>query len=225
MMGGYGSGRYGSGTPTTDGRLFLDIRQLRRAGYLEAPAGKMVSYILSWSRGEEPIGKITVMVRGRNAAYPSELVLDYVTQGWGETEWTPVRELVPIETTPCRYGGERPWLRCPRCRSRRAVLFSVAGWFRCRACHGIVYASTRETEDDRMSRRALAIQKRLGGHRYGTIYDPLPKPAGMHWATYARLCAELDELARRSLQRFTERFGSFEQLLKDAPLDDLARAL
>lgn len=227
-MGGYGSGRHGSGKPTTDPLLFLDIRYLRRSGLLRSTATGPYSFSLSWSCRGNPSGNISVIVQGTEGTYPPEIVLDYSTKGWGETTWTPVRERVMIETTECNYGGERPWFLCPHCGSRRAVLFSVDGRFRCRACHGIVYSSTRETEDDRLARRALEIQKRLGGHKYGTIYDPGPKPPHMHWATYERICEELSDLNMLTLCSFMARFGKLEKrfdALKDAPLGDLARLL
>jgi len=227
-MGGYGSGRPGSGHPTTDGLLFLDIRYMRCAGFFRAGRDRSYWGSLSWSRRGEPSGNVSVIVPASATLYPPEILLSYRTRAWNETAWTDVAEHVAIETTPCRYGGERPWLLCPRCGSRRAVLFSVGGRFRCRDCHGIVYSSTRETETDRIARRAIALQKRLGGHRHGTIYDPEPKPPGMHWATYERICAELDDLNIATLSAFMARFGKLEKrfaALEDAPLGDLARLL
>lgn len=227
-MGGYGSGRRGSGQGTTDSLLSLDIRYLRRAGFFQAPPGQVYSGSLAWSCRGQPSGDISVIVRGAETAYPPELELHYRTRARGETAWTEVDERIAIETTPCRYGGERPWFLCPRCFDRRAVLFSVDGVFRCRACHGLVYTSTRETDDDRVVRRALVIQKRLGGHTSGTIFDPEPKPRGMHWATYERLCDELYELNLQTMCSFIARFGKASDplaALEGASLEELARLL
>jgi len=207
-MGGYGSGRPASCHPTTDGLLFLDVRFLRRAGYLR-PSPASSWYTLSWSRGGHPNGTITLIVPRTEASYPDHVLLSYRTQAPGQADWTEVSERVAIETTPCHYGGERPWLACPRCGSRRAVLFSVGGYFRCRACHRVVYASTRETEDDRVTRRAGTLQRRLGGHQYGSVFDAGPKPTGMHRATYRRICDELEDLDIASMQAFLARFGKY----------------
>jgi len=227
-MGGYGSGKRGSGHPTTDSLLFLDIRYLRRSGLLRPAPDSPYSFTLSWSRRGEPSGSISVFVPRSEALYPPEIILNYRTQARGDRDWKDIAEQVAIETTECHYGGERPWFLCPRCFDRRGVLFSVDGRFRCRACHGLAYSSTRETEDDRAARRALVIQKRLGGHTYGTIFDPEPKPPHMHWATYARLCEELDDLNMLTLCSFMARFGKLSDGiagLEDMPLGDLARLL
>jgi hypothetical protein len=229
-MGGYGSGRPSSGKPTTDPLLFLDIRYLRKRGYFATGVkpGYQARCSVEWSSRGEPSGDIRLIVPGSETPYPPEIILTYRTRGRGETAWTDVSDRVMIETTECHYGGERPWFLCPRCGSRRAVLFSVGGRFRCRECHRAAYSSTRETEDDRAARRALAIQKRLGGHKHGTIYDPEPKPPHMHWKTYARLCDELDELNILTMRSFMARFGKLEKrfpALEDASLGDLARLL
>ncbi len=224
-MGGYGSGKSGSERPTTDPLLSLDIRYMRRAGLLRSTSAAPYSFSLSWSCRGNPSGNISVIVPGSEGTYPPEIVLDYSIKARGETTWTPVCEAITIETTECHYGGERPWFLCPRCFSRRAVLFSVDGCFRCRECHDVAYTSTRETADDRLIRRALAIQKRLGGHKYGTVFDPEPKPPYMHWSTYTKLCDELDDLARTSYAGFFTRFGKLEKALEDASLEELAQLL
>jgi len=208
-MGGYGSGRPASRYPTTDGLLFLDVRFLRRAGYLR-PSAASSWFTLSWSQGGRPSGTVTLIVPRTEAPYPDHVFLSYRTQAPGQSDWTEVSERVAIETTPCHYGGERPWLACPRCGTRRAVLYSVGGYFRCRACHRVVHASTRETEDDRVTRRADTLQRRLGGHRYGSVFDAGPRPAGMHWRTYLRIQDELDELNVASMQVFLARFDKHD---------------
>ncbi|HEV2127703.1 MAG TPA: hypothetical protein VGR22_03695 [Thermomicrobiales bacterium] len=77
------------------------------------------------------------------------LTLEYRTRGRGDAEWTPRTLRVWLEWTPCHFGGERVWFRCPGCLSRRAVHFSVGGVFRCRACHDLAYTSTREDAIER----------------------------------------------------------------------------
>ena len=228
-MGGYGSGRRASSYPTSDELLFLDIRVLCTQGYFatRAAPGEGLRYSVAWSCRGQPSGDIQLIVPGTDDAYPSGVELVYRVKALYETAWTEVRERIPIATTACHYGGERPWWLCPRCGSRRAVLFSVGGRFRCRACHRVAYSSTRETASDRVFRRALTLQKRLGGHRYGTVFDPEPKPPHMHWATYERICDELHDLSIQSMQDFLARFGKLERDLAGRPasLVDLARAL
>jgi hypothetical protein len=214
FMGGYGSGRSGSGFTLTDGLLFLDIRYLRKRGYFATGAcpGYEARCSVQWSRRGEPSGNIVLLVPGTEAgAYPPSVTLAYRTKAWGETTWTDRTERIPIETTPCHYGGERPWFCCPGCGDRRAVLFSVGGLFRCRGCRRIAYTSTHEPSYDRSIRRALTIQRRLGGHKQGSVFDPQPKPPHMHRRTYQRLCDELDDLNYGSLRAMVARLDKLER--------------
>jgi hypothetical protein len=213
-MGGYGSTRWNwERTRTDDGGLLqLDIRRLARDGCLAPGAISTIT----WTRGDgEPAGTITTyMDRDRPC-----LTLDYATQRQGETEWTPHLTRVWLDATPCHYGGERPWFQCPGCGKRRAVLYSVAGVFACRACHDLAYASTREDSHERSIRRVHAIQNRLGGGGYGVpIWDIPPRPARMQWQTYRCLVHELRwELHRQD--------GMFDHWLakREALLDRLAK--
>lgn len=106
-------------------------------------------------------------------------------------EWTNGRGDV-VGATPCTYGGERLWLTCPSCHSRRRVLYSVVGRFRCRQCHDLAYASTREDTHDRSIRRTRKLHKRLSasGNDLFTFPD---KPRGMHWGTYEHIARQLDD--------------------------------
>jgi hypothetical protein len=186
-MGGFGSGRWGwHGAKTdTDGLLRLDVRFLARQGYLDPNTSG--AYSVAWSRGDRPAGDILVRY---DATRPGELVLDYrVRVGEGDP-WEPVRETVPLDSSPCRYGGERPWFLCPRCLGRRAVLYGVGDRFRCRACHDLAYSSTREGADERNRRRADELRRRIGCKR-GPFSVPL-KPKGMHWRTFERIVAEIN---------------------------------
>lgn len=69
----------------------------------------------------------------------------------------------------------------------------------CRHCHRLTYASTRETDDDRASRRANKIRRRLGWEP-GILNAENGKPKGMHWDTYWRLVARHHETATESMR-------------------------
>ena len=180
-MGGFGSGRWGWRwtRETTDGLLWLDVRDLARRGNLAAPPGCEAIGTLSWTRRGEPAGSIAVRYR---ASDPDAIVLDYRTRGPGDGEWRDVRERVRLDRTPCHYGGSRPWFLCPGCGARRAVLYSVGGRFRCTRCHDLAHASTREQPWDRATRRADKLRRRIGCE---PGWHSVPwKPKGMHWRTY-----------------------------------------
>lgn len=176
---------------STGGLLCLDVRALKRAGALRPGA----VHVWGWTRGRDaaPAGDIVVTMNRHGDC----LTLDYRTRRPGE-EWTPRRQPVWLETTPCHYGGHRVWFTCPGCQSRRAVLFSAGGVFRCRGCHDLAYQSTREDDMDRGTRRIRTLQRKLKASPGCDPWHIPPKPARMHWSTYARLAFELRvAIARR----------------------------
>lgn len=190
-MGGDGSGERFFSKPTTDHALRLDVRWLARQGLFEP--GAVAWMPLSWTRGGEPAGDITVRYDVRQ---PHELILAYRTRGPLDAEWTDVREQFRLEWTPCHYGGQRVWCRCPVCGRRRAVLYSVHGRFRCVPCNGLAYSSTRDELLDRLNRRGERIMEKMGAERVWVLRWIIPpcKPKHMHWETYERLCREWLEI-------------------------------
>jgi hypothetical protein len=99
-----------------------------------------------------------------------------------------VNESIPLTWTPCHYGGQRPWFRCPGwgCGRRVAKLYLGDGAFRCRHCLDLGCESQRETPAFRLLAKAQNIRLRLGGS--ASLTEPFPsKPKGMHGCTYARL--------------------------------------
>lgn len=156
-----------------------------------------------WRAGWYDAGTIvTIMDHDR-----PRLTLDYATRRTGETNWTPHKHHVWLETTPCYYGGERTWFRCLHRQCRRAVLFSVNGLFACRGCHDLAYTSTREDEAGACDRRIRQIGDRLGSDgngRQGFLWTMPDKPKGMHWRTYDRLTRELYHEHERREDLFAE---------------------
>ena len=217
-MGGSGSGTR-EGNPTTDAALRLDVRWLARQGLI-AP-GIAAEMALHWTRTGLPDG--TILVR-YDARRPDQLLLIYRTRATYEADWTTVHDIIPLERTPCHYGGERLWCRCPGCDSRRAVLYGLQGRFRCVTCHRLAYRSTREDRLTRLNRRGRRLTDRLRAEPAWVLdwLRPPAKPPGMHAQTYARLCrtwwalwretaevaeAELGPLIERLERRFGEGLG------------------
>ena len=93
---------YGSGRLTCEACKSIDVRRWHREGRLMA--GRYFSW--RWTRDGEPSGNISVR---------SELdavVLTYRWRPYGDTEWSPIEQRVPIAWTPCHFGGRRPWFVC-----------------------------------------------------------------------------------------------------------------
>jgi len=99
-------------------------------------------------------------------------------------------QVIPIDWTPCNFGGQRPWFIC-WCGRRAALLYLVGKYFQCRKCLGLIHASVNESKQDRAHRKMLKIRKRLG---YGNnLMEPiLFKPKGMHYRTFRRLLDEYE---------------------------------
>jgi hypothetical protein len=122
---------------------------------------------------------------------------------------------VPLQWTPCNFGGERSWFICPGagCGRRVAVLYGPNRYFLCRHCYDLAYQSQRDNKMYRALHRAQDIRRRLGGS--ANMMEPFPeKPKGMHWSTYDRLWwehheAEMEQLVgmREWLDKMERRVG------------------
>ena len=186
--------RYSS-KATTDDHLGLDVRKLQRDGLLLPRS--LVS--LKWSRSNgEVVGSIDMRVE------PDCVNLSYRTR-WAGQEWRERAYTVYLERTRCHLGGERVWFRCPAngCGRRVAILYSD-GVFACRQCQDLTYQSCRESVGDRADRRAWGIREKCGD-RWGSLFDPLMRPKGMHHRTFQRLEGEYNNAFGTSLARFAAR--------------------
>jgi hypothetical protein len=197
-MGGIGSGRrwrFGAKATTDDFRA-IDIRRWARDGLLSPGQ----SFGWQWTHGGEVTGSINVHVEA------GRVVLAYRTRSGGG-DWRGESYPVRLEATPCHLGGERHWFLCPGrgCGRRVAKLYGGA-IFACRHCHRLAYPSQREADDDRAVRRADSIRRKLDWQP-GIANGHGPKPKGMHWRTFERLCALHDDFERASLAAFMARYG------------------
>ena len=179
-------GRYSSKNTTSD-YLQLDIRQLRRKGFLRPG----YSSTLTWSSRGEVVGSMQLRVE------LDRVVLNYRHKRCGE-DWKSYEYPVFLDTTPCNYGGFRDWFLCPAsgCGRRVAILYG-GDTFACRQCYQLAYESQREASHSRALGRAQAIRHRLGGSPDMSQGFPW-KPKGMHWETYSRLRGEYERAANAS---------------------------
>jgi hypothetical protein len=208
----------------TDDHLQIDVRRWQREGVLTP--GQDVRW--AWTRGGMDVATIHVRAEEDSVRLAYRVRLS-------PTNWRGVVQTIPLEWTPCRLGGRRPWFLCPEvvedqpCRRRCAVLYFAEWGFRCLSCADLRYASQREGDLERARNRLAAIRQRLGG-------PPLAKPAGRHWSTQLALipwlleaewrydevlaarCAAVDAWVDRNLKRL----GVTEQDVEGAE-DGIAR--
>ena len=208
-MGGRGSGRRPgyAGKDTTEDSMPLDIRRLGRAGVL-AP-GRSCSW--QWTVND----RVQSSIRIEAEELQVTLAYSYAPR---DRPAESIRQIVALETTPCTLGGTRPWFRCPACAKRMAVIYGAGRLFACRRCKGLAYASQAEAADDRALRSADRIRKKLGWIA-GVAHGHAPKPAGMHWLTFRKLCTRHDSLVQVSLAGTVKKMGLFRGRLDAGDID------
>lgn len=194
-MGGIGSGRrwHHGARGTTENSLNIDVRRWRKDGWLTP--GKQ--FAAEWSRNGKELGSVEV------ESYSGCVELSYRYRSGGGA-WKDLHYRVVLEWTPCHFGGERPWFRCPASGcGRRVALLYCAGLFACRRCCDLAYASQNDSGTDRAVRRSNTIRKKLGW-KPGFFSPQGSKPKGMHWRTYRSLKAEHQARERRASRKMMQ---------------------
>lgn len=154
-MGGYSSGRYRvRNRAAIDGLIRLDIRVMRRRGFLQP--GAIVSGSLSWNRAGtgEHTGSVSVSV---NLADPQNGFLDINFRLDGD----PRSQRVALATCPMRFGGSRYYFLCPRRSARCEVLPMLGGVFASRQAHRVTYQSQSNDQMSRLREKSWKLEKRL----------------------------------------------------------------
>lgn len=207
-MGGIGSGRGFRSTKfdrkwTCEESKRIDIRSFSKRGTL-----KRGIYRYGWTSarsGSE--GSIRIKVGEK------EIILIYTTTDYETEKKTDFRYSVELDYTPCNYGGQRIWLRCPVCYRRVALIYMDErdGYFKCRICANLNYQSSQDNNE-----RCYSIDSKIRriGRRLkipeSDIYDTeellyqafTKKPKGMHNKTYNRLIGRLEELSQERSEAF-----------------------
>lgn len=187
---GTGGMRWGAGRPgwhvKAEHCRSIDARRWAREGILRGPRSGGWAW---WVDGEKT-GSIGYASDGH------AVTLTYALNG------EPMRQRVPILSTPCTYGGKRLWFGCPRCGRRVAMLYLRTLGFGCRRCCQIAYASQSEDAIGRAWRKESKIERKLG--------DGWTRPKGMRQRTYERLLATVVDCEERrdaALVQFLSRLG------------------
>lgn len=118
------------------------------------------------------------------------------------------RQSIELDWVGCNYGGRRTYLLCPGegCQQRCAALYLVAGRFRCRRCHGLLYASQTKDRWGRLLWQANKVRESLGGEP-GTSQLIADRPRGMWNQTYLRKRAAIREYERLAWTHLLESSG------------------
>ncbi len=203
---GTGGSRYGAGRPgwkrKAEASLAFDVRHIARKRLLNPGAW----FSWSWTNNH---GENAGSIRVRVADDPERVILSY--------QWTPyghdprdVECSLWIDRTPCNYGGSRPWIICPSCGRRCAVVYFGApgGRYACRRCVRVAYYSQSEDLMDRAWRKQRKIERKLASG--AGDWNGWQKPKGMHLKTFDRLRQGIIECEQQkdfALVAFMNRMG------------------
>lgn len=194
-----GGMRYGAGRPGWRRRCEqvprIDLREFRRRSLIRQGA-----FTWSWNKDGDPCGSVSVRF-GEGLAW---LHLSYTHNG------KRVEDAFALEHRPCRFGGQRHFIVCSRCRKRSLVLYGVSrdGRFACRSCLRLGYLCESMSLADRAQRKADKLEAKLA--------EDWERPTGMRRRTYERL---LDQLTKATERADALSLTRIEALL--ARLDDL----
>ena len=197
-MGGFGSGRHGGKSTTSDMHV-LDIRKIARTGLLKPGQ----SFNWQWSRNGEPVANINLRTN------TDRVTLDYRARDSGG-EWQTMNYPVRLSWTPCTYGGQRAWWLCPASGCGRRVAVRYGGKvYACRHYHKLAYQTQLEQAHDRAGSRADTIRKRLGWEA-GILKGKGSKPKGMHRRTFDSLQAAHNAHVNQALVGMAAKMGILE---------------
>ena len=179
----------------------IDVRRWQRRGLL-IPETTFLAMWLTDRAGTASDRTASLKVRVVSA---NEVGLIYRVRMPGGPRWQQMDQRVSIVWHPCRYGGQRPWLLCPACARKVAVLYlggASALSFSCRRCAKLKYDSQRSGPRLRLMRKAQKLRRQLGGS--GSLWKPFPeKPSTMQWKKYERV-KEMARKAEEEWRRLSE---------------------
>jgi hypothetical protein len=188
----------------------IDVRRWQRREFLTPNT----TFLILWRTDEGKCCSLRVRVISED-----QVRLIYSVRMPGK-RWQRKEQPVSIVWDSCRYGGRRPWLLCPACWRRVAVLH-LGGIsplaFSCRQCAKLKYDCERSGPRLRSMRKAQKLRRQLDGS--GALEEPFPeKPPAMHEKRYLQikkiaLSAE-EEWFRRSAYLFRALERDSERLLK-----------
>jgi len=156
--------------------LDIDVRYLAREGLL--PKSTLKTFILTWSHNYLETDQVMASVSHGNIS----LYYQQYLQG----ENVHRQQRITIDNTPCHYGRQRPWFRCPNCIRRCAIIYLGGQGFYCRKCYHLPYRSQQTCKLDRLISKRATLEEKL-----------FNDCKGLHYRTRERLKDRLNEIENR----------------------------
>jgi len=136
--------------PVVEHCLPFSIAKLGREQWLR-PGTRWIC-VLTWPWG----GEYSFDVECHTSEKGLFLLARYAIQR-GEGQSVSLTEHIDLERESSKVGGWRWWFLCPRCQTRRRVLFIPPGHdrFACRVCHDLRYRASMRSWRMRCWRKVL----------------------------------------------------------------------
>jgi len=181
-----GKYRSGSGGPTIEGALRLDIDKMKRWGVIQR--GDHLFGEMTFNFDDD---KLSIKFESLVNDQESWLRVQYVIGDYWTGQRHQVDDKIFLVSTQPPFGGLRWWFLCSRLNRRVRKLYLPLGGrhFWSRQAYGLAYPSQRETAYDRAMRRVHKLYLRLGGDPADDEHPT--KPKRMRWTTYHRLVDKL----------------------------------
>lgn len=184
-MGGYGSGRR-SGKQKQDGLIRIDLLTLHRNNALVE--GRVS--ILKMNKGDRYLGSVQI------TAAKDQLIIDSRIHGTISGQNKHIIQTVDLIRTPCHFGGDRPWMRCPGCHRKVLILYIGSGCIRCRHCFNLTYECCNHGDVDQHLLKVRKARRRIGADI--DLSQPLPpKQKWKHNKKYNHLKKKAEQLELR----------------------------
>jgi hypothetical protein len=124
----------------------IDILDLQRKGVFSRSVSTIWKF--SWSRDGKEVASVSYRVEFEEDN-PSGLRFIYSVTNNKTGEKKDYNYTISVVPTPCNYGGQRWWYRCPlivngrSCERRCRIIYMPpdAEYFGCRECHQLTYES------------------------------------------------------------------------------------
>lgn len=135
-----------SSKQTADGLKKVDIRWLKKQGFLCGFKSGIITWTNSWTGNKSSAG-ISVSTMDNYGKY---IQFTYTQADRNTGEKKDFDYKIPLTVTPCNYGGKRYWFLCQLskngqfCDRRVGVLYKGGDYFGCRHCYELAYESNRE---------------------------------------------------------------------------------
>jgi len=91
-----------------------------------------------------------------------------------------IKQRIEISSTACHFGGNRKWLSCPVCGTKRMNLYFNENLFLCRDCNNLGYLSQKQNPSNRLLLKAQNLRRKISAG-FTAIEN---KPLNMHWETF-----------------------------------------